>query len=60
MEINDIEISEVSVERLFNLQAYENVRVGLKAVVRSGQSVDAILAAMDEYLIKIGKEKKIK
>jgi hypothetical protein len=47
------QIREVYFERVFNLGNYETFRLGLHATVAPGQTVEGVVADLDEFTIKI-------
>lgn len=46
------QIREVYFERVFNLGNYETFRLGLHATVGPGQTVDGVVADLDEFIPK--------
>lgn len=53
------QITEVSFERVFNLGNYETFRLGLKATVGPRQTLEDLIAELDEFTLKI-RNKRIK
>jgi hypothetical protein len=47
------QIKEVYFERVFNLGNYESFRIGLTATVGPKQTAEEVVAALDEFTVKI-------
>jgi Lhr-like helicase len=48
-----INVTEVHFERAFNLGSYETFRIGLTATVGPKQTVEEIVAALDEQTVRL-------
>jgi proteasome assembly chaperone (PAC2) family protein len=48
-----VTVQEAYFERVFNLGNYETCRIGLRATVGAKQTVEDVVAALDEYTVKI-------
>jgi hypothetical protein len=51
------QIKEVYFERVFNLGNYETFRLGLHATIGPGQTAEAVIADLDEFTLKMRKER---
>jgi hypothetical protein len=51
--ISSGQIKEVHFERVFNLGNYESFRTGLTATVGPKQTAEEVVAALDEFTVKI-------
>jgi hypothetical protein len=57
--MEDMKIKEVYFERVFNLGNYESFRVGLTATVGPKQTVEDVVAMLDEFTVKM-RNKRVK
>jgi hypothetical protein len=53
-----VKVTEVYFERVFNLGSYETFRIGLKATVGPKDTVDAVVAELDDYTVKLRNKKR--
>jgi hypothetical protein len=47
------QIKEVYFERVFNLRNYETFRLGLRATIGSGQTVEDVVSELDDFTVRI-------
>lgn len=47
------QVKEVYFERVFNLGNYETFRLGLHATVGPKQTVEQVVAELDEFILKV-------
>lgn len=53
---DDVKITEVYFERIFNLGNYENFKIGLTATVGPKQTPDEVVVKLDAFALRMRKE----